>query len=208
MILLFLTIQYLYDTASTAPTNATFQAADVPVVVNGANYRSTAQIVTSCMSTVLLCTWFTIHPDVCGPGSTLKERVGRKVELFLWALLMPESVMTWACNQWLGARQICEVFPSKMITVFTNKPILTCLYREYGRSLTEAHFLQMGGLLIYDERKQKLDPFRYLEDLEDLDGLHQAIGLEEIEDLSKRDTLSKAIVLVQTTWFTDRKSVV
>jgi hypothetical protein len=113
MILLFIALYYLCGIASTSPTtgaaSTTLDSADGPVlVINGADYRSTAQIVTSCISTVLLCTWFTVHPDVCGHDSTWRQRVGRKVELFIWALLMPELVMAWACNQWLGAHRICK----------------------------------------------------------------------------------------------------
>ncbi|RXW11230.1 hypothetical protein EST38_g14625 [Candolleomyces aberdarensis] len=112
MILLFLALHYFYGLASTAPTGGavatTLESADGVVDVYRTNYRSTAQIVTSCLSTVLLCTWFTIHPDVYGYKSTWKQRVRVKVELFVWTLLVPELVMMWACNQWFGARAICK----------------------------------------------------------------------------------------------------
>jgi hypothetical protein len=111
MIVLLLALHYLSGTGLSAPINSTstttLEAEDgIHIYVYTTNYRSIAQIVTSCVSTILLCTWFTIHPDVCGYKSTWRQRIGRKLELFAWALLMPELVMMWACCQWFGARAI------------------------------------------------------------------------------------------------------
>lgn len=106
MILLFLALHYLCGLASTVPTDGiALDSADGSGVLT---YRTTAQIVTSCISTTLLCTWFTVHPNVYQHKSTRWQRAGRKLELFVWALLMPEIVMMWACIQWFGAREICK----------------------------------------------------------------------------------------------------
>ncbi|KAJ2917942.1 hypothetical protein MD484_g2477, partial [Candolleomyces efflorescens] len=72
------------------------------------NYRSTAGIVTSCLSTILLCTWFTVHPNICGRRPTQWQVLRAKITLFAWALIMPEVVMMHACNQWFGAREIAK----------------------------------------------------------------------------------------------------
>lgn len=111
MIFLLLAFHYLCGIASSAQTTytstTTVEAEEwTHIYVYTTNFRSTAEIVTSCISTILLCTWFTIHPDVCGYRSTWMQRTGRKLELFLWALLAPELIVMWACNQWVGARRI------------------------------------------------------------------------------------------------------
>jgi hypothetical protein len=114
MILLLVALHYLCGLAYTAPTidfaTTTLESADGSALETyRTNYRSTAQIVTSCVSTILLCTWFTIHPDVRGYQSTVRQRLAVKLELFAWALLMPELVMMWACNQWFGAGRIRDI---------------------------------------------------------------------------------------------------
>ena len=89
--------------------------------------------------------------------------------------------------------------------------------------MIEGHFLQMGGILFYNnESRASLNLRTILRPSTDkcygpvflgerwtvdalrreLKHLHSTLGPEEIEDRSKSDTLSKTIVLVQTTWFT------
>jgi hypothetical protein len=86
--------------------------------------------------------------------------------------------------------------------------------------MIEGHFLQMGGVLFYNnESRAKLDlrwvlAFDPLGDAvveqewtnkgihRELSRLHSTMGPEEIQNQSKSDALSKTIVLVQTTWFT------
>jgi hypothetical protein len=70
--------------------------------------------------------------------------------------------------------------------------------------MTHAFFLIMGGFTLHDERRTAL---RILEPIE-LESLSKAGKIEwpsiseaEIQDRSKGDYLSKAIVLVQTSWF-------
>jgi hypothetical protein len=72
------------------------------------NFRSTHDIVRNCIFTILLCTWFSLHPNVRGynPHSTIWQRIQGKLELFAWALFIPEAVLLFACNQWLGANAI------------------------------------------------------------------------------------------------------
>jgi hypothetical protein len=74
------------------------------------NYRFTAEIVNSSLSTILLRTWFTVHPNICGRRPTQWQFLCAKLALFAWALIMPEVVMMHGCNQcqWFGAREIAK----------------------------------------------------------------------------------------------------
>jgi hypothetical protein len=93
------------------------QSSDGVEYVFTTNYRSTAGIVTSCLSTILLCTWFTVHPNICGRRPTQWQFLRAKLPLFAWALIMPEAVMMYASNQWFGAREIAKKMGQSFVPV-------------------------------------------------------------------------------------------
>jgi hypothetical protein len=91
--------------------------------------------------------------------------------------------------------------------------------------LIEGHFLQMGGILFYNNESRASVSLAHVllvkDDSDDdprgapvgerwtadaisreLRRLHHTMGREEIQNQSKSDALSKIIVIVQTTWFT------
>ncbi|RXW21777.1 hypothetical protein EST38_g4053 [Candolleomyces aberdarensis] len=77
--------------------------------------------------------------------------------------------------------------------------------------MTAAHYLQMGGILFRNKNSDRfLDPIKlihnpswpYSEALNALfDPNRHYLGTKEIADRSKGDAVSKALVIVQTTWF-------
>ena len=70
------------------------------------DYRSTWNILWSCLSVIFACTWTATHPNVYGYGSTQWQRTKRRTVLFLLALFMPEVNLLWSIKQWIGAREI------------------------------------------------------------------------------------------------------
>jgi hypothetical protein len=103
-----------------------------------------------------------------------------------YVLIAPEVVILWAARQHFGAKH------------FAKK------HRRRGWTMTHGFFLIMGGFTLHDERRKAL---RILEPIE-LESLSKAgkikwpsISEAEIQDRSKGDYLSKAIVLVQMSWF-------
>ena len=113
MFLLLLAIQHLYYGFASG-ASCEFIKTTTLNVENGiryvytTNYRSTSDLVLSCLSTITLCTWFTAHPNVCKYKSKWTDRLFGKLGLFGLSLLVPELVMMFACRQWLGARHIAE----------------------------------------------------------------------------------------------------
>ncbi|KAH6907717.1 hypothetical protein BKA70DRAFT_1428088 [Coprinopsis sp. MPI-PUGE-AT-0042] len=81
----------------------------VTVVLYEKNYRSTLNILWSCLSVIFACTWTALHPNVYGFQSTQWQRTKRRALLFLLSLLMPEITLVWSIKQWLGARDITRV---------------------------------------------------------------------------------------------------
>jgi len=79
------------------------------------NCRTISSIVWSCFSTIFLCTWVTLHPNITIAPDT--RGIGRfekvvhpllglmrnKLALFLCAFLAPEYILAWAIRQYLSA---------------------------------------------------------------------------------------------------------
>jgi hypothetical protein len=80
--------------------------------------RSLLSIIWSCITTVFLCTWVAVHPNVPEPvdlqNMSLRPKCihktlyffKNKVVIFIYALLVPEYILAWAIRQRLMARRI------------------------------------------------------------------------------------------------------
>jgi hypothetical protein len=81
--------------------------------------RSLWNIIWSCLSTIFLCTWVSLHPNISStseePGlgwfdkrirNPLMEFLAYKLPLFLWALLVPEYILAWAIRQYIMAGNV------------------------------------------------------------------------------------------------------
>ncbi|KAF9554215.1 hypothetical protein CPC08DRAFT_713102 [Agrocybe pediades] len=128
-----------------------------------------------------------------GPNASKVKKVLPRIEIMLWAIIVPEVIITWAVRQWLGAKAMEKEFITK--------------YRKPNDAFkwTKKHgfFLQMGGFVL----RRKGKPRRILEwealmryyqqGRVTLSGITEAV----IDDRSKADGFSKSIALIQTSWF-------
>ncbi|KIM28293.1 hypothetical protein M408DRAFT_23994 [Serendipita vermifera MAFF 305830] len=186
------------------------------------NQRSIWGIVWSCLSTIFLCTWVAVHPNVHFRPEKRDQRrlekwlwdplhgfVTYNLVLFLWALLVPEYILAWAVRQYWKAGEISKKVP--------------------GWTRSHGFFIIMGGFHLFRlPADAPSTPFP-LESEESCDfvaptGLHlrgaevpvcpfkfedfpveilEAIAptATELKDRGKSDSLTKIIVLVQTLWF-------
>ncbi|KDR70357.1 hypothetical protein GALMADRAFT_1350213 [Galerina marginata CBS 339.88] len=149
------------------------------------NTRSRADIIWSCLATIFVCTWVSVHPNIPALGESWWKKAFRRLELMFWSVIAPELMIWWAAQQWAAARELAKK------------------YKEYGWTTSHGYFIQMGGFMLYDNDKPTgvLTP-------DELDRLRQEVKVamprtteEEIQDRSKSDGLSKALVVIQTTWF-------
>ncbi|KAF8998818.1 hypothetical protein BDQ17DRAFT_1502277 [Cyathus striatus] len=148
--------------------------------------RSVLDIIWSCASTLFLCTWVAIHPNVPDPNEEDWKPLWRRLKIMYWSFLAPELVLTWAFRQYVGARMILHQ------------------HKGPGRSWTmkHAHFLQMGGFhLRSKEYTGVLDPKKFNVFLKKQKISFPNITKEEIQDKSKADGLAKIVLIVQTLWF-------
>jgi hypothetical protein len=84
------------------------------------NCRTILGIIWSCITTIILCTWVAIHPNIPEPVITqdmmfwdkcvhkISSLFGGKMLLLICALLVPEYILAWAIRQHLMARWIVK----------------------------------------------------------------------------------------------------
>jgi hypothetical protein len=81
-----------------------------PVIVQNHKTRTQFDIVWTCVSTLFICSWVAIHPNIPPRGEGHIRSLGRRIKMLLWTLLVPELTLIWAYKQWAAARHIAEYF--------------------------------------------------------------------------------------------------
>jgi hypothetical protein len=124
MIVLLLVYAIAKSGFGDAASTPSIELRDACVCDQSVQTRSLWNIVWSCLSTVFLCTWVSLHPNILStpeePGlgrferwirKPLVEFLTYKLPLFLWALLVPEYILAWAISAiyhgWQGAAERC-----------------------------------------------------------------------------------------------------
>ncbi|KAL7786961.1 hypothetical protein V8C37DRAFT_412311 [Trichoderma ceciliae] len=100
--------------------------------VNGSNTRTTMQIVWSCLSVILLCTWSILHPNV--PPELTPKGVWQKIYKKLFLLFRKVY--------WMVVMLIAPEF----LTTFTTKKMLGM---KKNWDLSHTILADMGGITIY-----------------------------------------------------------
>ncbi|KIK53940.1 hypothetical protein GYMLUDRAFT_178298 [Collybiopsis luxurians FD-317 M1] len=146
--------------------------------------RTLLQIVWSCISVLIACTWVSVHPNVPGPDDSSWKVFRRKIGLMIIALIAPEMLVLWAARQWFAARKLSERYP--------------------GWTRTHAFFALMGGFALYEDKEcvscdpaTEFDQRSFAAHLNLIGRIPEA----EIKDRSHSDGFSKLIAIMQTSWF-------
>ncbi|KIK62344.1 hypothetical protein GYMLUDRAFT_243000 [Collybiopsis luxurians FD-317 M1] len=92
--------------------------------------RSLLQLIWSCVSVLVACTWVSVHPNVPAADESFWRTSGRKIALMTVTLIAPEVVVLWAVRQWFAARKLSKC-------------------KRW--SISHGFFLIMGGFARYDE---------------------------------------------------------
>ena len=85
--------------------------ADTPTNSNSPLPRTLFGIVWSCASTIIVCAWSSVHPNV-PPPNPWKARWNR-LRLMFWMTIAPELVLAWAVRQFFAAREIRDEYNSR-----------------------------------------------------------------------------------------------
>ena len=70
--------------------------------------RTLFGIVWSCLSTIIICAWTAVHPNV-PPPNQWKARWNR-LGIMFWMIIAPELVLAWAVRQFFAAREIRDTY--------------------------------------------------------------------------------------------------
>ena len=73
--------------------------------------RTLAGIVWSCVSTIIICAWTSVHPNV-PPPNPWKARWNR-LRLMFWMIIAPELVLAWAVRQFFAAKEIRDEYNNR-----------------------------------------------------------------------------------------------
>ncbi|KAF8505041.1 hypothetical protein BU17DRAFT_58091 [Hysterangium stoloniferum] len=192
LLLTFLYISHSFKNTSPLPILA---RDGVPNTCTSPDQRTVWDIIWSCLATVFACSWVSVHPNLPEPNEVWWAVMLRRLELMFWAIIAPELIIAWSLRQWDGARRLEKKYRQYSCTDYVET--------DLKWTVTHGHFIQMGGYMLVDGQVAKgtLTPEHFKELLEVGKIEFPTISKEEINDRSKGDALSKALVIVQTTWF-------
>ncbi|KXN92866.1 hypothetical protein AN958_07063 [Leucoagaricus sp. SymC.cos] len=185
-------------TSSLTDIPATHQLVDTPSLfardVSQCSKRTVAQIYWTCIGTIFACTWAALHPNLPGPRDSSFQQLRRRIVSMYIAIGAPELIVHWSLRQRVAAKRLKDEF---------NREFFNGEETPSGWTLTHGFFVQMGGFMLYDGKKpvRVLTFKRLVQAIKDQEIDLPDIPVEDIMDKSKRDTLGKFIVVVQTTWF-------
>jgi len=72
--------------------------------------RTRYDIIWSCATTLFICTWVSIHPNVPPPNESHIRSLWKRLKLMFWMYFAPELILVWAVRQWIAARFIERLF--------------------------------------------------------------------------------------------------
>ena len=62
----------------------------------------------SCILTVFICAWTSVHPNV--PPQSRMGGLFARVKLMFWTVVAPELVLAWAVRQWFAAKEVRDIY--------------------------------------------------------------------------------------------------
>jgi hypothetical protein len=72
--------------------------------------RTLWNIFWSCLFTILLCTWVSVHPNIPSPREKWLEIAFRRFGIMLAALIVPECIIAWAIRQRMLASHLADTY--------------------------------------------------------------------------------------------------
>ncbi|KAF9460305.1 hypothetical protein BDZ94DRAFT_1137939, partial [Collybia nuda] len=144
--------------------------------------RTITGIVWSCIATLVACTWVSVHPNVPDIYHGRMSLAFHRFKLMLLAIIAPEVIVLWALRQRMVARKVS---------------------RDHAVHIIHGFFVSMGGFV--QEQASGTGTARPIAS-HDIGHTVSAraiydVDIEEIEDHSKGDEISKGLALLQTGWF-------
>ena len=80
--------------------------------------RTLFDIVSNCVSTIIICAWVSVHPNV--PPSGYWKGLWGRVQTMFWTIIAPELILAWAVRQWYGAWEIKDTVNGSEESLFAG----------------------------------------------------------------------------------------
>jgi hypothetical protein len=90
-------------------------AAEAASCVDPNGCRTLWNIIWSCLFTMFLCTWVSVHPNIPGPDEEWLKITFRRVGIMLAALIAPELVIAWAIRQRALAYELADEYKGEPV---------------------------------------------------------------------------------------------
>jgi hypothetical protein len=151
--------------------------------------RGTLTLLTSCLATIMLCTWMVIHPRIC---KRKKHRLLHKLVLWAKTIIAPEFIAVEAAQEWIQARKV-----AREGSITTNGEL----------SVVQAFYIGMFGLQYRTPFGTKIiwpNQFLWLLNqglLNWKDHSEWGLSVDVIKDKSNSDTTGKLFATSQVVWF-------
>ncbi|KAF5339478.1 hypothetical protein D9758_015326 [Tetrapyrgos nigripes] len=123
--------------------------------MNCDDIRTTKDIVTSCLTVIILCTWTSVHPNV--PNLCRSEHPALvfldRAKIFFVAFVAPELMVLWSIRQWVAARRMAKRYKGisdDSVSYAYQRLILNGYPSVYNWTISHAFLALMGGFAYYD----------------------------------------------------------
>ena len=175
--------------------------------------RGTLNILWTCVSTLALCVWTAVHPNIAprpGTRASYYQRSG----MMLLAMVFPEVLLSSAWLQLYLARNLKSTLNGcvpKKTMAHVSPATEGMLDDEEARwSIEQGFFAVMGGYAVdgtvtdpttFETKQQRRIVTALGLELLARAGALPALSNQDIKDRSKADLFAKTIVLLQIAWF-------
>ena len=154
--------------------------------------RGTFDILWSCIFTIFLCTWVSLHLNVPSLHETYRHQFSRKLRWMAQAVMAPEFVLAFATGQKVEANRSVEAFKEIPLPNGCEK-----------WSIRHGFYANMGGFVL-----QPSDCPAFPINSKQLHWLikrgyvdYPTMTAKEVWDKSKADGFQKSLTCLQTGWF-------
>lgn len=155
--------------------------------------RGTIGILWSCILTLTICLWTSLHLNIPSPTDTSMHILRRKLRWMFIGAIAPESLAIMALNQ--------RIIIQRCIDTINSLPESSSLREKW--TLTDGFYLHMGGLVLSHPSYPNKTPIHFPQLIFLIE--HHYITLpnsasQEIMDKSKADAVVKGLVCLQACW--------
>ena len=110
LLVIFLLLSFGNNGNQAVPIHIFEGSASSTSTIDGPSQRSLFTIIWGCFSTVFVCAWVSVHPNIPSAEECGWKSLWRRFRLMFWMLIAPELILVWAVRQWSAAKKIADIY--------------------------------------------------------------------------------------------------